>query len=157
MVVRVFLAVLHGATMKLRRGHVQFCGPSLVFVMNCRHSEGLTPFDNPARDRPNSCVETIGLSRAAIPGMKQDKTYPSIHHRDQAGLGPGSAGQSGDTQGLSDIDEADSESIVELLEEGQYFEAEAIAGIEKAGDAEPKELRSKRVPKETDPSRHGNM
>lgn len=33
-------------------------------------------------------------------------------------LGPDSAGQSGDTQQLSDIADADSESVEELVEEG---------------------------------------
>ena len=46
------------------------------------------------------------------------------------GLGPGSAGQSGDTQGLSEVAQADSESIAELVEEGQYFEAEVISGMQ---------------------------
>ena len=32
--------------------------------------------------------------------------------------GPGSGGQSGDTQGLSDAEEATSESVLELVEEG---------------------------------------
>ena len=43
-------------------------------------------------------------------------------------MGPDSAGQSGDTQGLSDVAEADSESVEELVEEGQSYEAEVIAG-----------------------------
>jgi hypothetical protein len=46
--------------------------------------------------------------------------------------GPGSAGQSGDLQGLSDQDDASSESVAELLEEGQPFEASILSGIENA-------------------------
>jgi len=57
--------------------------------------------------------------------------------------GPGSAGQSGDTQGLSDIAEADSESVQELVEEGQNFEAEVVMGIEDAPDADVSEVRTK--------------
>jgi N utilization substance protein A len=49
-------------------------------------------------------------------------------------LGPDSAGQSGDIQGLSDIADADSESVEELVEEGNAFEAEAIEGVEDADD-----------------------
>jgi hypothetical protein len=48
------------------------------------------------------------------------------------GLGAGSAGQSGDTQGLSNAEEADSESVEELVEEGQDFEAGVVAGVEDA-------------------------
>ena len=51
------------------------------------------------------------------------------------GLGPGSAGQSGDTQGLSDVAEAGTQSVEELVEEGQFFEADAIGGVEDAPDA----------------------
>ena len=51
------------------------------------------------------------------------RTYNSVAIREK-GLGPGSAGQSGDTQGLPDVAEAGSQSVAELLEEGQSFEAE---------------------------------
>jgi hypothetical protein len=60
------------------------------------------------------------------------------------GLGTHSAGQSGDTQGLSNAEEADSESVEELVEEGQNFEASAIAGVEDA-DASQGEVRTKQV------------
>ena len=40
------------------------------------------------------------------------------------------AGQSGDTTLISDIATADSESVRELVDEGQDFEAEIIAGVE---------------------------
>jgi hypothetical protein len=59
--------------------------------------------------------------------------------------GPDSAGQSGDTQGLSDIEDVDSESVRELLEEGQTFEAEAVMGVENAPDADVSEVRLKQV------------
>ncbi len=44
-----------------------------------------------------------------------------------------SGGQSGDLQGLSNIEGADSESVAELIEEGNAFEADAVAGVEHAG------------------------
>ena len=52
----------------------------------------------------------------------------------EEGTGPGSAGQSGDNQGLSGLEESDSESVLELVEEGQYLEASAISGVEDAPD-----------------------
>lgn len=60
-------------------------------------------------------------------------------------LGPDSAGQSGDTQGLSDDEDADSESVVELLEEGQAFEAEAVGGVQDAVDGDVSEVHTKEV------------
>src|ERR1700730_13666345 len=44
--------------------------------------------------------------------------------------------QSGDLQGLSRIEGADSESVGELLEEGNAFEADVLTGVEDAGDAD---------------------
>jgi hypothetical protein len=64
------------------------------------------------------------------------------------GGGPGSAGQSGDTQGLSDVAEADSESVQELLEEGQYFEAEVLLGVEAADADDMEEVHTKEVPED---------
>ena len=42
--------------------------------------------------------------------------------------------QSGDLQGLSGLTGADSESVNELAEEGNSFEAAAVKGVEDAGD-----------------------
>ena len=67
------------------------------------------------------------------------------------GPGPGSAGQSGDTQGLSDDAQADSESVEELVEEGKYFEADAIAGVENAPEPDVAEVRTKEVPEDDVP------
>ncbi len=77
------------------------------------------------------------------------------HGRD-AGLGPGSGGQSGDLQGLSDVEEADSESVVELLEEGQYMEAEAVGGVEYDENGDVKELRTREVPEDDVPLEYLN-
>jgi hypothetical protein len=60
------------------------------------------------------------------------------------GVGAHSAGQSGDTQGLSHAEEADSESVAELVEEGQDFEAGVVAGVEDA-DGSQGEVRTKQV------------
>lgn len=62
-----------------------------------------------------------------------------------AGLGPGSAGQSGDTQGLSNRAWADSESVVELVESGQYVEAAAVDAMENARDPDVREVHTRQV------------
>jgi hypothetical protein len=56
------------------------------------------------------------------------------------GLGARSAGQSGDLQGLSNRASADSESVDELLEEGNAFEAGVIKGIQDVPDADEGEI-----------------
>ena len=45
-----------------------------------------------------------------------------------------SGGQSGDDQGLSPIAEADVESVEELADTDQAYAAEAVEGVEDAGD-----------------------
>jgi hypothetical protein len=64
----------------------------------------------------------------------------------------GSAGQSGDLQGLSDFELADSESVDELLEEGNAFEADVVAGVEEADT--PKEVRTHEVPEDDVPGEY---
>jgi hypothetical protein len=73
------------------------------------------------------------------------------------GLGPDSAGQSGDTQGLSDLEEADSESVEELLQEGQSFEAEVISGIQNAPDADVSEVHTRQVPEDDVPTEYDDQ
>lgn len=65
---------------------------------------------------------------------------------DKQGLGPNSAGQSGDTQGLSSNPESSSESVEELLEEGQFLEAGILKGIEDSDQAGPAPLHPKQFP-----------
>ncbi len=69
-------------------------------------------------------------------------------------MGPGSAGQSGDTQGLSDLAEADSESVEELLEEGQFFEAETVNAVENAPDPDVEEVHTTQIPEDDVPSEY---
>ena len=74
----------------------------------------------------------------------------------QRGLGTRSGGQSGDTQGISGAVETDSESVEELLEEGQSFEAEVLAGVENAPDADVAEVHTKEVPEDDVPDEYRN-
>ena len=58
---------------------------------------------------------------------------------DEVGIDPeeggsDSAGQSGDAQGLSQIADADEESVRELAETDQMYEAETVEGLEDAAD-----------------------
>jgi hypothetical protein len=65
---------------------------------------------------------------------------------EQEELGPNSAGQSSDNQGLSDAENEDSESVDELVEEGQYFEAGVISGVENAPPADVAEVKTRQIP-----------
>jgi len=81
------------------------------------------------------------------------RTYATVPAKAKGG-GPGSAGQSGDTQGLSDVEEAGSESVLELVEEGQSFEAEVISGVEDAPDPDVSEVHTKQFPEDDVPSEY---
>jgi hypothetical protein len=65
-----------------------------------------------------------------------------------------SGGQSGDLQGLRDVQDADSESVDELLEEGNAFEADVVAGVEHAGDDEVGEVHTHEVPEDDVPEEY---
>jgi hypothetical protein len=62
--------------------------------------------------------------------------------------------QAGDLQGLSNIEAADSESVDELLEEGNAFEADAVSGVQAADDADEEEVHTHEVPEDDVPGEY---
>jgi hypothetical protein len=70
------------------------------------------------------------------------------------GLGPAAGGQSGDNQGLSRKEFAGSESVEELAEEGQDYEAEVVAGVQNARDPDQGEVTTKEVPEDDVPTEY---
>ena len=68
--------------------------------------------------------------------------------------GSGSAGQSGDIQGLSKSESVDTESVEELEEEGQSFEAAFVEGVENALDPDEAEVTASEVPEDDVPSEY---
>jgi len=60
-------------------------------------------------------------------------------------------------QGLSNTAEADSESVEELAEEGQSFEAEAIDGVQNAPDADVAEVTTREVLQDDVPEEYLNQ
>jgi hypothetical protein len=81
------------------------------------------------------------------------RSYGSVEP-DNEDTGPDSAGQSGDTQGLSGIAESSSESVEELVEEGQFFEAGVLSGVENAPDADVSEVHTHEVPEDDVPGEY---
>jgi hypothetical protein len=67
--------------------------------------------------------------------------------------GTRSGRQSGDLQGLSRMEGADSESVAELIEEGNPFEADVVLGVESA-DADESEVRTHEVPEDDVPDEY---
>lgn len=90
--------------------------------------------------RPRKIARLLRTKRQSSPVESLYVASPSRRR----GLGAHSAGQSGDTQGLSNMEEAGSESVEELAEEGQNFEADAVGGVEEA-DGSQDEVHTRQV------------
>jgi len=89
--------------------------------------------------------------RRAVRGQGENAELVSYESR---GMGARAGGQAGDTQGISASPTADSESVEELLEEGQSFEAEILNGVEKAGDADESEVVTREVEEDDVPEEY---
>jgi hypothetical protein len=118
--------------------------------------------------RGKTAVKKAPVKKAAIrkPSAKR-RGLPPVTDRDRArrssaadspwaqrGLGGEAGGQSGDTEGLSRAEIADSESVEELLEEGQAFEAGVVSGVENAPDADKGGVRTRQVPEDDVPQEY---
>jgi hypothetical protein len=62
--------------------------------------------------------------------------------------------QSGDLQGLSNVESVDSESVDELMEEGNAFEAGVVSGVEDSRERNGKEVRTREVPEDDVPGEY---
>ena len=81
-------------------------------------------------------------------------TFSTGQRRPIRGKGSRAAGQSGDVQGLSRKAVVDSESVEELIEEGQAREAAAISGVEDALDPDQAEVHTRQVPEDDVPEEY---
>jgi hypothetical protein len=77
-----------------------------------------------------------------------------MHNKPDRDFEAEAAGQSGDTQGIPDAAEADSESVEELLEEGQPFEADVVSGVENAPDPDVAEVTTREIPEDDVPQEY---
>jgi hypothetical protein len=96
-------------------------------------------------------AKTAGALKKRVQGNKQSVDTEGFALE---GLRARSGRQSGDLQGLSNVEGADSESVEELLEEGNAFEADAVMGVEHAGDTDEKEVRTHEVPQDDVPGEY---
>jgi len=97
-----------------------------------------------AKKRPSSqsaSKETRSAERSTLAGG----TFRVPARCSRSGIRAASAGQSGDLQGLSRKQVVDSESVQELWEEGQTYEAEAVSGVEDALEPDQGEVQTHEV------------
>src|SRR5262245_34758318 len=100
--------------------------------------------------------KTSGAKKLVAPSKRvrgKSQTVDTVTF-EPVGLGARSGGQSGDLQGLSNRGRASSESVDELLEEGNAFEAEVVKGVEDAGDADEGEVHTHEVPADDVPEEY---
>jgi hypothetical protein len=122
-----------------------------------------------ARKKPaaKAAVRKTATKRAALKarsaGRKTARPQKRVRGKSQevdtvafepAGRGARSGGQSGDLQGLSNVGRANSESVDELLEEGNAFEAEVVQGVEDAGNADEGEVHTHEAPEDDVPGEY---
>jgi hypothetical protein len=98
---------------------------------------------------------TVATKRHHKPKKQARKRLRNVRSEEFSAGAPKSRSgrQSGDLQGLSMMEGADSESVADLVEEGNAFEAEVIAGVE-AADADTAEVRTHEVPEDDVPEEY---
>jgi hypothetical protein len=107
-----------------------------------------------AHARASQAKKTSAKAARKRKRLLEPETTPAYEPRTSPrgrGVGAGAAGQSGDIQGISRKEDVDSESVEELAEEGQDFEAEVISGVEEALDPDEGEVRTHEVPEDDVP------
>jgi hypothetical protein len=110
----------------------------------------------PSRKKANILSESSLRRNISGPAGRTSEVNSGMVTRGRRGLGPASGGQSGDIQGLLRDEVVDSESVEELEEEGQSFEAEVVSGVENAPDADEGEVRTREVPEDDVPDEYKN-
>jgi hypothetical protein len=97
-------------------------------------------------------IAAVKTARAATKRVRgKSETVDTVAFAPE-GLSARYGGQSGDLQGLSSREGADSESVDELLEEGNAFEAEVVKGVQDADDEG--EVRTHEVPEDDVPGEY---
>jgi transcription termination/antitermination protein NusA len=117
-------------------------------------AEGATPAEGPAAGEAAVAEEEATAAEEAaaaedLPGSEENPLPEEAALEsggDESATGPDSAGQSGDVEGLSDEPEASSDSVEDLVESGQYYEAEVVEGVEDAPDADVAEVTTHERP-----------
>ncbi len=90
-------------------------------------------------------TETEDVALAGNGGSAEDEV-PTEDGGDDSATGPDSGGQSGDVTGLDEEPEASSDSVEDLVESGQYYEAEVVEGVEDAPLADEAEVTTHERP-----------
>jgi hypothetical protein len=113
----------------------------------------MTHRDRSASREPEA-AEDFGEAIAGEPDPRDSGLFDAQARPPGRGLGLEAGGQAGDTEGLSRDEIAGPESVEELLEEGQAFEAGVISGVENAPNADEAEVTTRQVPEDDVPEEY---
>lgn len=105
-----------------------------------RKARGKTKTTKARKAAKKQVREKSEIMSAAFSGVRQPRQL--------------SGQQSGDLQGLSRAESADSESVDELVEEGNPFEANVVTGVEDADNAGERAVRTHEVPEDDVPDEY---
>jgi hypothetical protein len=86
--------------------------------------------------------------------QRRQKASPSRYSVRRSGRTGAAGEQSGDLQGLSTAERADSESVDELLQEGNAFEAGVVEGVEDAEARSERGVHTREVPEDDVPEEY---
>jgi hypothetical protein len=95
-----------------------------------------------------------GEDAAVEPDPRDTGLFDTPRRTPPRGIGLEAGGQAGDTMGLSRDEIAGPESVEELIEEGQAYEAAAISGVEDAPDADQGEVKTRQFPEDDVPEEY---
>jgi len=111
---------------------------------------------NPATKRPKKKTVSKSASRrkqrASVDRTREIRQ--EIQGKGRGSVRTASGPPTEDFEGLSRAPEADSESVAELVEEGNLFEAGAVAGVEEADNADEREVHTHEVPEDDVPEEY---
>jgi hypothetical protein len=107
-----------------------------------------------SRSPKKKSAKKVTAKKTARSRKTRKPTQPESAVFEQGAVRSRSGALSGDLQGLRDIEGADSESVDELIEEGNAFEADVVAGVEHADEDQEREVHTHEVPEDDVPEEY---
>jgi hypothetical protein len=107
-----------------------------------------------AQKRISSRPRAKSRKKTPSVGAAETEFRREFQNRNLAATGTTIPPQSADFEGLSQEEQADSESVDELVEEGNLFEAGAVAGVEEADNADEREVHTHEIPEDDVPEEY---
>jgi hypothetical protein len=119
-------------------------------------SEKKQPGHKKATSKKTAAKKRAGTSSRKMTAVSGDAWREPARESNHEAMELRSEVESGDLQGLRGIEDVDSESVEELIEEGNAFEAAIVMGVEEAEDHDGREVYTHEVPEDDVPEEYRN-